>query len=339
MMRNAVVIALATAILLQSVAAQQQPPAALVNTLIAQIAAGTWLPPPYPSNASSPQAAALTYANALYQATMQSNQLVPDVSAFGAQKFWDKSPVCTNRGGCQGFRCGVFDWPSVLYRPRKAVPSIGRLLCELGAPCAPRQHPHSDSHMNRRHRVPTLLRLPAADYHIGRTLSSGNGGGFARLDTSTPSGSAAFAMIKSLPDWGTVIPYPLVRRAAALPSGPAPAVHLLSPLRLTGASWLRCLQDMAGANVFILQQLAVATNITVSIEVVHLPDAIFFATDENVQISALMQMGYDCVVSPAVLTPEKIPYMVRRWSERDQSAHPRTSHAGCRATCPGAHSV
>lgn len=76
---------------------------------------------------------------------------------------------------------------------------------------------------------------------------------------------------------------------------------------------------MKGANVFVMQQLAQATNVTVSIEVVHLPDAILASPDENVQIAALLAMGYDCVITPAVLTPEKIPYMVRK----DMVAAPR----------------
>lgn len=54
---------------------------------------------------SAGQAAAFQYANAVYIASMNSNQLVPDM-AYGAQKYWDNSSVCTNPQGCQGFRCG-----------------------------------------------------------------------------------------------------------------------------------------------------------------------------------------------------------------------------------------
>lgn len=54
---------------------------------------------------------------------------------------------------------------------------------------------------------------------------------------------------------------------------------------------------MLGANVFVLKQLAAYTNITISFEVVRLPDAVFFNPDVNVQIAALFNMEYDCVLT------------------------------------------
>lgn len=80
---------------------------------------------------------------------------------------------------------------------------------------------------------PAILRplFSAADFKIGRAPSTRNGNGFARLDTSTPSGARAFAMIQNLSDWGVVIPYPSVRPSAASPPSSSPSSFSLPQCR------------------------------------------------------------------------------------------------------------
>lgn len=161
------------------------PPLALVESLVVQLDSGTWQPPPYQG-----QAYANTYSNALYIAVMNSGG-IPSLTA-SAQRFYDGTPVCPGTQPCPGFRCGARVLPCCcgwLELVTQAL--LARLLLRL------------------LRNVPEwrwTSSAAAADYKIGRTPDTRNGDGFSRLDTTTPTGLAAFNLISKLAAGQTLIP-------------------------------------------------------------------------------------------------------------------------------------
>ena len=122
--------------------------------------------------------------------------------------------------------------------------------------------------------------LRCVDYSIGRDNSSRNGDGFSRIDLSTALGQQAFQAVRAQ----TVT----VSRRPTLPPNSV----------------------FKGVNQWLLQTITAMANISLTVEVVRLDSATYYAVDRNKELmNAFVTHNYDCVLTATFLTAEKLPYM------------------------------